>query len=223
MPYISTADAVTRITARILDQDIKNRDGVLVRDPAILAWLKRDRAVHLILEALRAAELTAWAQLACNPPVQLSSIDWVAPAFGYETILGGAVRAAHGERIARFDDATVLVDPDEAWLKRQLVEDIPPADSEAGDKRPVPVPQKLGAAAPPGPRPGGGQSPKRRCAIEAMTVLDDETQRPQRGKGRKIAVARLVRERLSLSHAAETISRYISGPVTEWERLHPDQ
>jgi hypothetical protein len=223
MPYISTVDVVTRIAARISDQDMTNRDGVPVRDPAKLVWLRRNRAIRLILEALRAGELSAWAQLGSNPPVQLSSIDWVAPVFGYEIIVGGAVRAAVGERIARFEDATVLFDTDEGWLERQLIEDVPPAGSEAAYARPAAALRTIEAAAPPGPRPGGGQSPKGRCANEANRILDDETQRPQRGKGRKIAVARLVREHLSLSHAAETISRYISRSVIDWEQLHPGQ
>jgi hypothetical protein len=78
---------------------------------------------------------------------------------------------------------------------------------------------------PPGRKPG--QQPAKRlvCSI-ALSILNDEAQRPPPGHGRKAALARMVDTRLRENgkiYKENTIARLMRDSVKEWEAKNPDE
>jgi hypothetical protein len=76
----------------------------------------------------------------------------------------------------------------------------------------------------PGRRPGS-LSPKDQFCREALAILDNDAERPRKGYGRLIAIARSVLERLGSKYKynLNSIEKNIRGTVREWEEKHPDK
>jgi hypothetical protein len=78
---------------------------------------------------------------------------------------------------------------------------------------------------PPGRKPGQQSAKDRICRI-ALSILNNEAQRPPPGHGRKAALARMVGARLQESgktYMENTIARFIRGTVKDWEKNNPDR
>jgi hypothetical protein len=76
---------------------------------------------------------------------------------------------------------------------------------------------------PPGRKPGRPSAKDRFCGT-ALSILNDDAQRPAAGHGRKAELARLVGARLKgYPHRENTIAKMIRSTVNEWEKKHPDQ
>jgi hypothetical protein len=76
---------------------------------------------------------------------------------------------------------------------------------------------------PPGPKPGQQPVADLACTI-AVSILNDETQRPARRHGRKAELARMVCARLpgnGRTYKEDTIVKLIRGAVKEWEDKNP--
>ena len=77
---------------------------------------------------------------------------------------------------------------------------------------------------PPGRKPGQ-QSAKDWMSKTALSILNDEVQRPTRGHGRKTALARMVcaLQPAGWNYQVATIERYIRKSVKEWEAANPEK
>lgn len=197
------AEAVQQLTADITDQEVTDEAEMPTRwNPAMPADRRRERAINLIYAALGDAVLVAWVYRN-GVYAKLTDIDWRGVSRWRDIILGGVIHAFPGEALFHHDGQEVWLDAAEfsAWRAKRQPEQIP---------------------APPGPKPGEA-SPKNKACDLAVAILNDDALRPPRGKGRKIALAKTIKQRLRLSHQEATIAGYIGPAVDEWERDHPDK
>jgi hypothetical protein len=70
-----------------------------------------------------------------------------------------------------------------------------------------------------------GVAPQQRKMCEAAKkILGDDLLRPKRGKGRRVAIARILNAREEFKpYQLDTITGYIRGAINEWELQNPDK
>jgi hypothetical protein len=175
--YIDMVTAVQRLTADISDEEITDRDGVPVRNSAILTWRKRERAIELLYAALREAALAAWVRVASGALVQLTGIDWKTAKLWRDIILGGVVRAFPPEEMDRYEGGRVLLEDSifETWRLRRLAADVKEVPA-AGPAVDMPGPEIVAepAAEPPTANRPDGISDLVWAVIQTLDAMEHE-------------------------------------------------
>jgi hypothetical protein len=74
----------------------------------------------------------------------------------------------------------------------------------------------------PGPKPGNKTAKDQASEIAESILSGDAPDRPPRGYGRMIALARLIQPKLAQRYKEDSIQRMISKSVREWEKHNPN-
>jgi hypothetical protein len=98
--------------------------------------------------------------------------------------------------------------------------------ARAKTSRDVPVTSadvRVTTTEPPGPKPGSKSAKDQASEIAVSILNSDAPDRPPRGYGRMIALARLVQPKLAQRYDEGSIRKMISASVREWEEQNPDK
>ena len=98
-------------------------------------------------------------------------------------------------------------------------------DTKITSVRAVPTSRQIVIPQAPGPKPGH-ETAKRRVDDAVRTILESDAERPPKGRGRMVSLARIVQERLAsegLRYRLNSIEKMIRPAVKEWEKRNPDK